>query len=51
MGSDEGIKEEGGAASGEGEDGSGLWEMVAGGVGGGKLGSNEIMVRDSESDG
>lgn len=33
VGSDESIEEVGGAASGEGEDGVGLWELGAGGVG------------------
>ncbi|CAK9311815.1 unnamed protein product, partial [Citrullus colocynthis] len=46
VGSDEGIEEVGRAASGEGEDGDSLWELGAGGVGGGELGSNEIVSVD-----
>lgn len=49
VGSDERIEEEGGAASGEGEYGDGLWELGAGGVCGDELRSNEIVGRDSES--
>lgn len=47
---DHGVVQEGAPLVGPGEDGAGVSHPAAAGVGGCKLGSEEIMVRDAMDD-
>lgn len=51
VGSDEGVEEEGGSASTEGEKQVGLLQLGSGGVGAEELGSDEVVAGNAEFDG